>query len=267
LVDTPSDFGFNGGRPSHPELLDWLAAEVVARGWSVKEMQRLIVTSAAYRQSSLADFGLRFAESAGGHQPSSSNPQSEIRDPQSVDADNRLLWRKSPQRLEAEALRDAILSVAGELNETLGGPGFRDFTTYVQNTQFYTMLDPVGPEFNRRSVYRTWVRSGRSRFLDAFDCPDPSTKAPKRAATVTPLQALSLLNNSFVLRMSERMADRLRRDAGDDIECQIQRAFQLAYGRSASAAETATIQPFVQSHGLAELCRVLVNSNEFLYVE
>jgi hypothetical protein len=129
------------------------------------------------------------------------------------------------------------------------------------------MLDPAGPEFNRRSVYRTWVRSGRSRFLDAFDCPDPSTKTPKRAATVTPLQALSLLNNSFVLRMSDRMADRLRREAPDDLQRQIQRAFQLAYGRGAAAEEMATIKPFVRSHGLAELCRVLVNSNEFLYVE
>jgi hypothetical protein len=184
-----------------------------------------------------------------------------------IDSDNRLLWRKSPQRLDAEALRDAILSIAGELNETLGGPGFRDFTTYVQNTQFYAMQDPVGPEFNRRSVYRTWVRSGRSRFLDAFDCPDPSTKTPKRAATVTPLQALSLLNNSFVLRMSDRMADRLRREAGEEIEPQVQRAFQLVYGRDASPDEKAIVQPFVQSHGLAEFCRVLLNSNEFLYVE
>jgi hypothetical protein len=260
LVDTPSDFGFSGARPSHPELLDFLAAELIDNGWNVKHIQRLIVTTSAYRQSSKAESGTRKADVE-------SDPHPAIGLPLSVDAGNRLLWRKSPRRLDAEELRDAILWCAGELNETLGGPGFRDFTTYVHNTQFYEMLDPVGPEYNRRSVYRTWIRSGRSRFLDAFDCPDPSTKTPKRAVTTTPLQALSLMNNSFVLRMSDRMAERLRRDVGDDATRQIEHAFQLAYGREPSQDETAAIDPFLREHGLSEFCRVLLNSNEFLYVE
>ncbi|MBC7816857.1 MAG: DUF1549 domain-containing protein, partial [Planctomycetaceae bacterium] len=178
IVDSPSDFGFNGGRPSHPELLDWLAAELMDHGWSLKHIHRLIANSATYRQSS--------------------RPRV---DAANQDAGNRLLWRKSPQRLDAETLRDAVLSVAGELNPTVGGPGYHDFTTFTFNSQFYDIVDPVGVSFHRRSLYRTWVRSGRNPFLEVLDCPDPSTKTPRRAVTTTPLQALSLLNNSFMLRM------------------------------------------------------------------
>jgi hypothetical protein len=244
LVDTPSDFGFNGGRPTHPELIDYLAGELIRGDWSLKSLQRRIVTSAAYRQASRYD-----------------------RQAAAVDAENRLLWRMSPQRLDAESLRDAALSAAGQLNEQMGGPGFRDFTTFVRNTQFYEMQDPIGPEFNRRSVYRTWVRSGRSSYLDAFDCPDPSTKTPARAVTVTPLQALTLLNNSLVLRMSERFAERLEREAEGDAEQRVRRAYALAYAREPAAEELRVLLPFVERHGLAELCRVLLNSNEFLYVD
>ncbi|MEZ6065761.1 MAG: DUF1553 domain-containing protein [Planctomycetaceae bacterium] len=195
LVETTSDFGFNGGRPSHPELLDWLAGEFRGGGYSVKSLHRLIVTSATYRQSSAYD-----AASA------------------AIDADNRLLWRMSPRRLEAEELRDTLLAVTGSLNGQLGGPGYQDFETYVHNSQFYNITDPVGPEFERRTLYRTWIRSARSPLLDVFDCPDPSTKTPNRASTITPLQALSLLNNTFVLRMSDRLASRLRDEAGDGRE-------------------------------------------------
>ena len=244
LVDTPNDFGFNGGRPSHPELLDYLASELIRGGWRLKRLHRLIVTSATYRQSS------RYDDQAAG-----------------VDADNRLLWRKSPVRLEAESLRDAMLTVAGQLNPQMGGPGYRDFTTYVHNTQFYSMLDPVGYEFQRRTVYRTWIRSGRSGLLDVFDCPDPSTKTPRRAVTVTPLQALALSNNSFVLRMSEQFAQRLRREAGEVVAGQVRRACELCYARCPDEAELAALVPFAAEHGPAELCRVLLNSNEFLYVD
>jgi len=244
LVETSSDFGFNGGRPSHPGLIDWLADEFRRGGMSVKRLQRLIVMSTAYRQSST------YREDAA-----------------AVDADNRLLWRREPQRIEAEAVRDATLVVAGVLNDGMNGPGYRDFETFVRNTQFYDMKDTVGPEFNRRSVYRTWVRSGRSSFLDAFDCPDPSTQTPKRAVTVTPLQALSLLNHSFVLRMSERFADRLRAASGDDPARQVDQAFALAFARHPDAGERADTVAFIREYGLAEFCRVILNSNEFLYVD
>jgi len=244
LVPTPSDLGYNGGRPSHPQLLDWLASEFVRRGYSLKQMHRLIVTSAAYQQSS--------------------RPRSECLQ---VDAQDRWIWRKSPRRLEAESVRDAILAVAGVLNDEVGGPGYYDFTTYIHNTQFYELVDPIGASFNRRSLYRSWARSGRSPFLDVFDCPDPSAKSPRRAVTTTPLQSLALLNNSFVLRMADRFAERLRAEHPDDVPAQIDRAFELVYSRGASEAERQQGAEFIRSHGLPAYCRVLLNTNEFLYVE
>ncbi len=244
LVETPNDFGFNGGRPTHPELLDWLAAELILHEWSLKAIHRLILTSATYRQSSRFD-----AAKA------------------NIDADNRYLWRMSPKRLEAEVLRDAMLAVSGELNPRMGGPGFQDFRTFTRNSQFYEMLDPVGLTFQRRSLYRTWVRSGRSGFLDVFDCPDPSAIAPKRAITTTPLQALSLMNNSFSLRMAERLAERIVSDARSEPVNQVRLAYQLALGREPNADEAAAGIAFVKDHGLAAFCRVLFNSNEFLYVD
>jgi hypothetical protein len=244
LVSTPNDFGFNGGRPTHPALLDWLAAEFLARGWRLKDMHRLIVTSAAYRQSS------RFDASAA-----------------AIDADNRWLWRKSPVRLEAEPLRDAVLAVAGELNPTLGGPGYQDFHTFSFNSQFYELIDPVGWAYNRRSIYRTLVRSGTNPLLDVLDCPDPSTTAPKRAVTTTPLQALALLNDSIILRMADAFAARLMHEAGDDPAAQLRRAYLVAFARPVTPDELALAEPFIRDHGLPAYCRVLFNSNEFLYID
>ena len=125
----------------------------------------------------------------------------------------------------------------------------------------------MGESFYRRSLYRTWVRSGRNRFLDVFDCPDPSTKSPKRAVTTTPLQALSLMNNSFVLRMSDRFAERLQRKCGNKTDQQIRRAYQLAYGRDPDGEELDLTTRFVKQHGLPAMCRVIFNSSEFLYVD
>ncbi|MDA1049483.1 MAG: DUF1553 domain-containing protein [Planctomycetota bacterium] len=244
LVDTPNDLGFNGGRPTHPELVDYLAYELIESGWSMKSIHRLIVTSATYRQSSRYD-----AEQA------------------SIDAGNRFLWRKTPQRLEAETIRDTILAISGELNPTMHGPGYYDFRTFVFNSQFYEMLDPVGATFNRRSLYRTWVRSGRSQFLDVFDCPDPSAQAPKRAVTTTPLQALSMLNNSFVLRMADQFAVHIKASTKANVKPQSREAYRLAFGRSPSDDELRTTEAFIQQHGLAAFCRVIFNSNEFLYVD
>src|SRR2546423_9490423 len=113
----------------------------------------------------------------------------------------------------------------------MGGPVYRDFGTFVFNSQFYEPIDPVGREFYRRSLYRTWIRSGRSPLLDVFDCPDPSTKTPRRAVTTTPLQALALMNNSQVLRMSDRLAERAKRDGGEEPAKQISRVYQLTLNR------------------------------------
>jgi hypothetical protein len=245
LVDTPNDFGFNGGRPSHPELLDWLAGELIRRRWSLKAVHRLMVLSAAYRQASR-------------RRPAAAK----------VDAENRLLWRKSPVRLEAEAVRDAILRVAGTLETRMGGPPYLDFRSYFfKGTQFYDPIDQVGPAFARRSIYRMGARGGRSPFLDTFDCPDPSTTTPKRAVTTTPLQALALFNNAMVLHQAEQWAKRLRREAGRSPEEQVSRAFLLAYGRAPLEGEMRLIIPFVRKHELEAFCRVVFNSNEFVQVD
>jgi hypothetical protein len=132
--------------------------------------------------------------------------------------------------------------------------------------QYYEPLDPVGPEFHRRSIYRFWARGGKNPLLDSFDCPDPSIAAPKRAATTTPLQALALMNNSFTLRMAEALAERLARERPNDRSQQVVRAFQLAYGRDATADELQVSTAFVGQHGLDAFCRVLLNANGFLYV-
>jgi hypothetical protein len=245
LVDTPSDFGFSGGRPTHPELLDWLATHLVDESFSLKQLHRTIVLSATYRQASR------------------SNPTAAARD-----ADNRWLWRKTPLRLVAESVRDAVLTVAGELNPARGGPGFADCQEVLRSgTYSYVSNDPEGIEFQRRSIYRVWTRGGRSNLLDVFDCPDPSTTSPKRAVTTTPLQALALLNNSFVLRMADRLANRIEREAGTDIAVQVARAYQLAYGRSPSADEAQEARQVVERHGLSVLARAIYNSNEFLYID
>ncbi len=247
LVDTPNDFGFNGGRPSHPELLDWLAQELIERNGSLKQLHRRIVLSATYRQAARPN-------------------EAALR----VDAGNRLLWRKNPLRMEAEVVRDAMLHVAGQLDSKMGGPGFQEFKiTPAQGTPAsrYLPVDPIGPEFNRRTLYRTWARAGRSGLLDAFDCPDPSTTTPSRAVTTTPLQALAMLNNRLVLYLAERWAERLAREAGPEVDAQITRAYWLAFGRPPQDHERALAQAIVQQHGLVVLARALFNSNEFLYID
>jgi hypothetical protein len=172
-----------------------------------------------------------------------------------------------PRRIEGEVLRDTVLSVAGELNPLLGGPGYEDFYTFTNNSTFYEPRDYVGETFNRRSLYRTWVRSGRSPLLDVFDCPDPSTKTPRRAVTTTPLQALSLMNNSMMLRMSERLAERAKRQAGEDAAKQIVHVYELTLLRRPTAEESEEAAAFVRKHDLAAFCRVILNSSEFVCVD
>jgi hypothetical protein len=183
-----------------------------------------------------------------------------------VDAENTLLWRRAPRRLEAEELRDTLLAVSGQLNPQEGGPGFRLFNVMVSNSTFYTFEDKVGPEFNRRSIYRTVVNSGGVPLLEAFDCPDPSVKAPKRGTTTTPLQALALLNNSFVLRQAYYLAGRLETDAPLNRPLQIDLGYQRAFGRPPTPAERARAGVFVSKHGLTAFCRALLNASELIYV-
>jgi hypothetical protein len=157
LVATPNDFGASGARPSHPELLDWLATKFIQSGWSVKALHRIILQSRTYRQSSLMN-----AKAA------------------SSDAENQWLWRFAPRRLEAEAVRDAMLAVSGRLNPAVGGKSYQPFTITEFNAAFYHLFDRDEPEFNRRTVYRVNVNSGKDPLLDSFDCPDPSVKTPRR---------------------------------------------------------------------------------------
>jgi Protein of unknown function (DUF1553)/Protein of unknown function (DUF1549)/Planctomycete cytochrome C/Concanavalin A-like lectin/glucanases superfamily len=247
LVETPSDLGFNGGTPSHPELLDWLASEVRDLGWSLKAMHRLIVTSATYRQSSRPD-------------PAAS----------SKDAGDRLLWRKAPSRLEAEMVRDAMLAVSGKLDPRLGGPSFMDHAIFKPAgaaSLLYVPARPETPGLDRRTLFRAWSRGGRSTLLDAFDCPDPSATSPRRPVTTTPLQALSMMNNALVLHLSDTLADRLAREAGPDAGRQVDRAYRLAFGRSPDPEERSRVVRVVERFGAATMARALFNSGEFFYLD
>lgn len=278
LVRTPSDFGFQGGMPSHPELLDWLAGQLVrpadGRAWSLKRIQRLIVLSSTYRQASAkvdghGSAGVR-GDGSDANSPALPHPRTSkpVPSPLDVDADNRLLWRQFPRRLEAETFRDAVLAVSGELDPRLGGPGFRDFTvSSAGNNETYTVFDAVGGEFSRRSLYRTCLRTGTSPLLDILDCPDPSVATPRRSVTTTPLQALTLLNNKFIEHYAERFADRVRRESGDDAAAQVKRAYALALAREPAADEADFARQFVAKHGLAQFCIVLFNASEFIDID
>lgn len=243
LVSTPNDFGASGARPTHPELLDWLADRFIASGWSIKALHRLIVTSDTYRQSSIMN------EKAA-----------------ALDADDQWLWRFPPRRLEAEAVRDAMLAISGQLNRTMGGPSYRPFDILKFPANAYVPVDKVGPEFHRRSIYRMNVNSGKEPLMDAFDCPDPAVKTPRRGVTTTPLQALGLMNNAFVQRMARHLAESARRTAGGEDSKAIQTAYQLALGRPPNPSELERALPASRQRGLESICWALLNSTEFVYV-
>ena len=249
LVSTPNDFGNTGEPPSNPRLLDWLAATFQSdnrygKAWSIKKMHRLILTSQAYRQASAPNAAAS-----------------------KVDADNRLLWRFSPRRLEAEVIRDAMLAVAGNLNKSMGGPGFRPFTVSSYGSKFYALIDRDTPEFNRRSIYRMTVHSARNPLLEALDCPDPSSKTPKRNVSTTPTQALEMMNDAFVLRQARMLAERVRKSGGADTRNQISLAISLTLCRSASGPELTRAATFLKSNTLEMYCWALLNSGEFAYVD
>jgi hypothetical protein len=249
LVSTPNDFGNTGEPPINPKLLDWLAATFqtdnrYGKAWSIKKMHRLILTSKAYRQASAPNAAAS-----------------------KVDADNRLLWRFSPRRLEAEVIRDAMLAVAGNINTSMGGPGFRPFTVSSYGSKFYALIDRDTPEFNRRSIYRMTVHSARNPLLEALDCPDPSSKTPKRNVSTTPTQALEMMNDAFVLRQARVLAERVRKSVGADIRKQASLAISLTLGRSPSATELTRAATFLKSNTLDMYCWALLNSGEFAYVD
>ncbi len=247
IVATPSDFGRMGGPPSHPELLDRLAAGFRDGGGSLKALHRLIVGSAAYRQSSVGRL-----------------------DAAAVDSENVFLWRQNRRRLEAEAVRDAVLGAAGTLDPTMGGPGWQDFKVEhpAHSPHYrYDLADPADKATWRRGVYRFIVRSQTQPFMTCLDCADPSMRVEKRNESLSALQALALLNNGFMVVQSREFAERVAREAGEDTAARVTRAFLLALSRRPDAEELAAVAAIAEAHGLPNACRMILNLNEFSFVD
>jgi hypothetical protein len=242
LVSSPNDFGNNGMPPSHPELLDWLAAEFIRSGWSVKHMHRLIVKSETYRQSSA--------------------PQKEGLE---KDADSRLLWRFPPQRLGAEAIRDAILAISGRLDMKRYGRGFDLFGQRGGLTGFRPIESPTG-EGLRRMIYAHKVRRETDAVFGAFDTPDGGQAVALRGESTTPVQALNLFNSRFIFDQAEALAERVKREVGEDSDLQIRHAYRLVLLREPDPEEITELQPIVEEYGIAVLARSLFNANEFLFL-
>ncbi len=242
LVETASDFGHTGSKPTHPELLDWLAKEFVRSGWSVKHMHRLIVLSAAYRQST------------------QSNPVASA-----ADAGARLLWRFSTRRLDAETIRDSIVAVSGQIDFKMGGPGFDLFDKRGGLTGFQPVESFSGNGL-RRMIYAHKIRREREAVFGAFDCPDAGQSTARRRESTTPIQALNLFNSRFTLDQAHALAARARADVGKDVHQQIRRVYRLALSRDPTPDEFIDVESVVHEHGLSALSRVLFNSNEFLFL-
>ncbi|MBL9163432.1 MAG: DUF1553 domain-containing protein [Planctomycetaceae bacterium] len=243
LVDTPSDFGANGTPPTHPELLDWLARQFIDHGWSLKELHRLIVSSAAYRQANA--------------------PRDECL---AVDAASRLLWRYPPRRLESEAIHDAVLQIAGTLDLTMGGPGWSPFEPNDNYVRVYEPKTEFGPAEWRRMIYMNRVRMRPDAIFGAFDAPDGGQVCPKRGASITAIQALNLFNSRFMIDQAAHFAARLQQEAGDERLAQVDRAFQLAFNRAPDATELVAAQQLIATHGLPAFCRSVLNANELMFV-
>ena len=245
IVDTPSDFGYLGGQPTHPELLDYLAGYLSdtrpgGAGWRLKPLHRLILTSQAYRQSSAYRV-----------------------DAARIDKDARFLWRFPPRRATGEEIRDTMLSVAGVLRlEPMGGPGFRLYKFIQNKVCTYVPLDEHGPETYRRSVYHQSARASVVDVLTDFDFPDIAFAAPKRGNTTSPLQALTLLNHGFMLDMANAYAARIAASSSP-----VEEAYRLAYQREPTPEELELALPFVAAHGLKAFCRGMLNSNEMLFID
>ena len=245
IVDTPNDFGKMGGAPSHPELLDWLAAEFRDGGGSLKKLHKLIVTSGTYRQAVTHDDAAA-----------------------AKDGDNRLLWRMNRGKLDAETVRDAVLFASGRLDETMYGAPVKHFLTklgvHVTPEADYDKFDVDAADARRRSIYRFIFRTRPDPLLEALDCPDASASAPVRSASVSAPQALVLWNNKFTLRHSEHLAEAAAK-ANPELVQQIRFASRRVLGRIPNETEETAWLPYAKKHGLANLCRVLFNSSEFLF--
>lgn len=242
IVDTPSDFGANGTSPSHPELLDWLAAEFIASNWSIKHIHQLILNSRTWQQDS--------------------RPRS---DGIAADAGSRLLWRFPPRRLEAEGIRDCILAVSGKIDLRMGGPGFSAFEVQPENVRHYFPKKNYGADDWRRMIYMTRVRQERDSVFGVFDCPDFNQVVPKRSRSTTPLQALNLQNSRFVLQQAEFLVERLNREAASPDQ-KIERAYELCFGRPPLPEETTAAVEFADQTSWLQFARAMLNANEFVFI-
>lgn len=244
LVDTPSDFGYMGSQPSHPELLDWLATQLIENEWKLKPLHRLILSSQAYRQSAA------YREEAA-----------------LADAESVLLWRFPPRRLSAEEIRDTFLWMGDVLDLRMGGQGFKLYRYLEDNVATYIPLDNPGPETYRRAVYHHNARAASVDLMSEFDCPDNAFPAPKRAETVSPLQALTLMNHPFSIDMAQALASRLSADVhGGSGEAKVTRLFELAFGRRPTDVELKVSMDLATASGWVALCRAVLNSNELIYL-
>jgi hypothetical protein len=252
IVATTSDFGAAGAPPTHPELLDWLAAELMQpsisddkstpASWSTKHLIRLMVMSRAFRQSN--------------------QPRQEGL---AVDADTRLLWRFPPKRVEAEVIRDAILQASGLLDRTIGGRSYRIHNVKKRYAQ-WEVTDNHGPETWRRMIYQERMRRVDDRMFTAFDFPDCGQVRAKRPVSTTPLQALNLMNSRFVMEQSEKIAERATRESGGEQAQKVERCFQLLLGRAPDPRERDASLALARKDHLALVCRALINSNEFVFL-
>jgi hypothetical protein len=249
LVATPSDFGAMGDEPTHPELLDWLATELIRSGWSLKAMHRLIVTSEAYRQSSrVAKDGLL------------------------LDPENTLLWRQNRRRLDGEAIRDALLAVSGRLNQAMGGPSvFPELPPELAKLSSKGAVWPVSPkraDRERRSLYVFVRRNLRYPFFEVFDRPDTNVSCPRRPVTTIAPQALTLLNSGLPHDAARDLAARAAAEAGPARAAQAEHMAVLALGRPPDVAERRMMAEFLaQGDSLSHLALALINANAFVYVD
>jgi hypothetical protein len=235
-----------GKEPTHPELLDWLAADFRDNGMSFKRLHRLIVTSSVYRQAST-------------HNDANA----------AIDGDNRFLWRMNRRRLEAEEVRDAMLAASGRLDPSMGGPGYYLFVLERPEHSPHYEYDKFNmddPTTHRRSLYRFIVRSQPDPYMTTLDCADSSQSTPQRNETLTALQALSLLNNQFSLAISKRFAVEIEQRPGTDSD-KLEWAFRRAVGRAPSEPELRELIEFAEQRGWPNLCRVLFNLSEFVFVD
>jgi hypothetical protein len=250
IVRTPSNFGKTGDRPTHPELLDWLASEFVARGWSMKAMHRLMVTSNAYRQAS-----------------------DDIAANNATDADNKYVWRMPRQRIEGEIIRDQILAVSGALDLRPYGPGVRPYIdpSLWQGSSGRTWGGKSDDDRStwRRSIYVHSKRTIPLPMLEVFDRPDAITHCARRNRSTIAPQALILMNNAFIRLQAGEFAKRLAREAGNALDKQVDLAFSLAFSRTPSATERTAAHEFLEGRpeALSDFCQALFNSNEFLYTQ